>query len=434
MRGGAGITLVLLAAAIGPAAAQQAQVLDRIVAIVGTRPILLSQLEEQVVQLRAQNVEMPNDSAQLHALRRDMLEQMIDEQLVVQEAERDTTIKVTDQEVQDQVEQTFQNVRRQFATETEFQDQLRRAGFASSEEWRRYLAEQQRRAILRQRLLESLRQQGKLRPIPPPDSALRTFWDKNKSQLPRRPPVVSFRQVVLLPQADSAARLRAFRLADSLLGLVRKGADFADIARRFSDDSSTRESGGELGWFRLGTMVRNFEMVAFRLKPGEISEPVLTEFGFHLIKVERVQPAEVLARHVLITPELSAAQIEQGRLLADSIHRALGAGASFDSLARRYSDPNEPKLAEDIPIDRLPPEYREAIGSDTTPRLLPVFTVGAGTPRPRFVIFHLLERQGEGNLTFEEMKPRIREQLSGELGLQFYLQQLRRRTYVDVRL
>src|SRR2546427_4722643 len=125
---------------------------DRIVAVVGTRPILASQVEEQLVLAQSQGQKVPQDSAGRDAARRQVLSQMVDEELLVQQAERDTTIKVTDQEVQDAVEQTVQNVRKQFTSTPEFQSQLRAAGFVSEEEWRRWLADQQRRAILQQRL------------------------------------------------------------------------------------------------------------------------------------------------------------------------------------------------------------------------------------------------------------------------------------------
>ncbi|MGH7700008.1 MAG: peptidylprolyl isomerase, partial [Gemmatimonadales bacterium] len=421
-------------AAAGPSRAQRA--LDRIVAVVGSRPILLSQLEEQLIQLRAQGIAVPDDSAARDAVRHDLLRRMIDDRLLVQEAERDTTIRVTDRELQDAVEQTFQNVRRQFPSEAAFHNELRQAGFASAEEWRRYLADQQRRAILRQRLLEGLRAQGKLRPIPPSDSAMRAFWEANRAQLPKRPAVVSFRQIVVVPQPDGAARRRALHLADSLTVELRRsgGENFADLARRFSDDTSTRAAGGELGWFRRGVMVRNFEYVAFALRPGEISAPVETEFGFHIIRVDRAQPGEVLARHILIMPDISPEQVARARHLADSLHAALARGVPFDSLARRFSDPNEPKLAENAPLTELPPEYRAQLGGDAPPGLRPVFAVGEDTERPRFVILELLERKPEGEPDFEDMKPRIRERLSQDLALQHYLDQLRRQTFVDVRL
>jgi len=152
---GAGVTLLGLALGVGGAvrAAGQGELastrpVDRIVAIVGSKPILASQVEEQLVLAQAQGMTLPTDSAGRAAARRQVLSQMVDEELVVQQAERDTTIKVTDQEVQDQVEQTVQNVRKQFTSITEFQAQLRAAQFLSEEEWRRWLADQQRRGIL----------------------------------------------------------------------------------------------------------------------------------------------------------------------------------------------------------------------------------------------------------------------------------------------
>lgn len=314
------------AAAQGVREGEGTRLVDRIVAVVGSKPILASQVEEQLAQLQAQSAAVPTDSAGRSAFRRQILTQMIEEELLVQQAERDTTVRVTDQEVQDAVEQTVQNVRRQFASEIEFQSQLKAAGFASTEEWRRWLADSQRRSILQQRLIESLRQKGKLKPIPPTDADMRAFWEANRGQQPKRPAAVSFRQLVVVPRADSAARARAWQTAESLVVELRRGADFAAAARRFSDDSSSREVGGELGWFRRGVMVKGFENAAFRLRPGEISDVVETEFGFHIIKVDRAQPAEVLARHVLIAPDIAPAQIEIAHRLADSLHALLASG------------------------------------------------------------------------------------------------------------
>src|SRR5205823_14279445 len=106
-------------------------------------------------------------------------------------------------EVQDAVEQTVQNVRKQFASIPEFQTQLRAAGFVSEEEWRRWLADQQRRAILQQRLIEGLKQRGKLKPISPTDAEMREFWESSRAQQPTRPGAISFRQIGIAPKAHS---------------------------------------------------------------------------------------------------------------------------------------------------------------------------------------------------------------------------------------
>ena len=434
------VAAVAWAALVGgapPAAAQgrsaTARAVDRVVAVVGTKPILASQVEEQLVLAQSQGAKVPEDSAGRDAARRQILSQMVDEELLVQQAERDTTIKVTDQEVQDAVEQTVQNVRKQFTAITEFQAQLRAAGFVSEEEWRRWLADQQRRSILQQRLIEGLKQKGKLRPIPPSDAEMHAFWEANRGQQPKRPAAISFRQIVIVPKPDSAASARALQLAESLVVALRRGANFAEIAKKYSADSASREQGGELGWFRRGVMVKQFEDVAFRLRPGTISDVVPTEFGDHIIHVERAQPAEILARHFLIQPTISAGQLAIAKRLADSVHQALAHGAQFDSLARLYADPNEPKLADALPVSQLPPDYEKVVGSDTVPGLKPVFEMGAGTARPRFVIFELVRRLPEGDLSFDEVKDRIRDGLAQQLAVKHYLDLLRRTTYVDVR-
>src|SRR2546425_6861833 len=210
------------AAAQGRAATDRP--VDRIVAVVGTKPILASQVEEQLVLAQSQGAKVPEDSAARNAARHQILSQMVEEELLVQQAERDTTIKVTDQEVLDAVEQPVQNVRKQFASIPEFQTQLRAAGFVSEEEWRRWLADQQRRSILQQRLIEELKQKGKLRPIPPSDAEMREFWEANRGQQPKRPAAISFRQIVIVPKPDSAASARGLQLAESLVVALRQRA------------------------------------------------------------------------------------------------------------------------------------------------------------------------------------------------------------------
>ncbi len=267
---------------------------------------------------------------------------------------------------------------------------------------------------------------------------MREFWEQNKEQQPKRPATVSFRQIVLKPVPDSASRQRALQLAESLVVELRHpGADFAAAAKRFSRDSASAAQGGELGWFRRGVMVKEFEDVAFRVRPGEIAGPVETSFGFHIINVERTQPAEILARHILITPEISAGQIAIARRRADSLHDALGRGgvhASFDSLAKIYADPLEPKLAEDAPFTDLSPEYQKVLAGDTTTGLKPVIVEGADAPRTKFVVLEVTGRHDAGELAFEDVKLRIRQSLGDQLAIRHFIDQLRRQIYINIRL
>jgi peptidyl-prolyl cis-trans isomerase SurA len=422
-------------ALLGPigARAQAPMPVDRIVAVVGSQPILESEVEEQIAQSKASGQAIPQDSAGLAVYRHRLLDNMIDAELLVQQAERDTTVKVTEQEVLDAVEQTVKNVRARFTSEAEFQRQVRIA-FGTVEEWRRLLTREQRRSILQQRLIETLRQKEKIKPISPTDAQMRAFWEENKGQGQQRPATVSFRQIIVVAKPDSAARARALATADSLVGVLRGGADFATLARRFSDDSATRDSGGTLGWFRRGTMVKPFEAVAFRLRPGAISDVVETDFGYHIIQVDRVQPAEVLARHILIAPRVSPAQVAVARERADSVRMALGRGESFDSLARRYGDESAPKLAEAVPLTELAPEYQQLFSADTTRGLKPVLALGATSTRPQFAVIDVTARLPAGEVTYDDVREQIRTQLAQQLGVQHYVDQLRRQTYIDIRL
>lgn len=429
------IVLVLFAGVLVATASAAQQPVDRIVAVVGTRPILASQIEEEMVQAQAQGQQVPADSAGRVTMRRDILDRIIELELLVQQAQRDTSIKITDQEVLDQVEQTYQNVRKQFTTEVEFREQIKQAHFGSVEEWRRWLADEQRRQLYAQRLIEAQKQKGKLKPIPPTDAQMREFWEQNRSQQPRRPATVGFRQIVIRPDPDSAAKRRAYQLAESLVVQLRHGADFAAAAKRFSGDSASAAQGGELGWFRRGVMVKAFEDWAFHMKPGETSDPVETPFGFHIIQIERTQPAEVLGRHILIMPDISPEQIAKARALADSVNGALqGNPALFDALAKAHGDPQEQKIVEDVPFDKLPPEYQQPIAADTSLGLKSVITLGGDTPRPKFVVLEVASRHAEGELSYDEVKINIRQTLGDQLAIRHFIDQLKRQTYIDIRL
>jgi peptidyl-prolyl cis-trans isomerase SurA len=410
-------------------------VVDRVVAVVGNRPVLASQVEEELFSRQAQGVKLPTAPEQMEALRREVAASIVDEELLVQQASRDTTIEVTDQEIADGVEQQMRKVRGNFSSEIDYQNELKKAGFQTPEEYRRWLTDQQRRAALQNRLIDGLRNAGKLKPVAPTEPEMRKFFEQHKGNLGSRPATVSFRQIVVSPKPSAAAKARVRARADSIVLELRQGADFATAARRFSQDPGSREQGGSLNWFRRGMMVPEFERVAFGLKPGVVSDPVESPYGYHIIQVERTQPAEVQARHILLMPELDSANVDSARTLANRLHDLVVKGAKFDSLQRIYHDRSGgERQAENVTIDKLPEAYTKAIAEADSGRVVPVFTVKGTGDREQFVVLQVTGRRSEGEIRYEDVKDRIRQQLGQELAIRRYIDQLRKTTYVEIRL
>lgn len=412
---------------------------DRIAAVVGKKPILLSAVEEQLnerlAELARQRVPVPTDSVSLAAARRQLLDDMVDQELLLQTALRDTTIKVTDQQVQSAINQRLRDIREQFASENDYRRQLRSAGFGTVEEYRRYLADEARRSLTIGALQQQLREKGELRPLPPTERELRDAFDKAGGSQQRRPAAVSLRRIVIRPEPDSSAVAIAKAKADSVLGVLRRGADFATVAKHVSDDSGTAQQGGELGWIRRGKgYVREFEDAVFVLRPGQVSDLVRSPFGFHIIQVEHAEPSEVQARHILIMPAVSPAALQRARARADSVAMALRAGAPADSLSMKYHDETEEALLKNAPRSALPQVYQDAIATAKVGDIIGPLTEGASTARTKFAIIVLMGVRDEGVFTFEEVRDQLRSQVAEEKGVRRYLNGLRQKTYVSIRL
>ncbi len=437
MRGA--LPLLALALAAGPLAAQGDSVpavapVDRIIAVVGEKVILKSELEEAFFQAVSQGSLPPMKTAADSArAKREFLANMVDEELLVQQAQKDTAIKVTDQEVADGVDSRVREVRSKFTTELDFTRELKGAGFTSLDEYRRFLQRETSRDLYKTRLLDKLRGEQKLKPLQPTEPEMRAFFEEHRGEFGKRPETIGFRQVVIAPRPAEPARARARALADSILAELRKGADFATAAKRFSADPGSRDQGGDLGWARRGLFVPEFERVAFALRPGVISEPVESPFGFHLIQVLRTQPGEVQVRHILLAPEITDADVDSARALAQRVRDALAAGAPIDSLQRLYHDPTEEREAPDAPIAKLPPVYGRVLGSAKAGDIVGPFDLAGAGGRSKVAVLRVTERRGEGDIRYEDVRDRVKQILGEQLGQRKYLDRLRRATFVEVR-
>lgn len=422
-----------------PLAAQPAAppptVMDRIVAIVGTTPMLASQVDERILVAFPGGRGLPSDSAELREVRRQLVRRLVDEELIVQAARRDTVIKVIEEDVTQAVDESIRNARSRFPSDEAYRVDLRAAGFETPDEYRSWLTEQQRRAFLQRQFISRVEQDPKFKRVNPTESEIRAYFDKNRSNFGNRPESVAWRQLIVAPKPAEAAKARAKALADSILVELRKGADFAAAARRFSMDPASRDQGGTMGWVRRGIgLDPRFEEMAFLLRPGIVSDPVETGFGFHLIQPERAQPAEVLVRHILIMPDIVQADADSARRTAERIREALLAGASLDSLQAAYHDRLEDRDLPPVPVDSLPQVYRQAFQGLAAGALSGVIRLPAPDPlRSKYGVLRVTSRVPAGEVRFEDVKEWIRSTLSGELTHRRMVDRLERSTFVEIR-
>ena len=408
---------------------------DGIVAIVGTTPILRSDVEERVAQARASGRKMPEDSASQQALIRSLLDAIIDEELLVQKA-KDAKIEVTDNDVNADVDKRMQTIRTRFTTEKEFRDELRKSGFGTVDEFRRWLADQSRRSQMQQKLFEKLRTDGKIAPAAVSPAEVDEFFAKNSSQLQKLPATVTLRQIVIAPKPSPKQDSAAVAKAESLYVEITKGGDFEQIAKRESMDPSTKELGGDLGWRRRGDFVPEFDRVFFALRPGVVTPPLKTVFGYHLIRVDRVQPAEVKGRHILIRPAIDSADVLAARNEALDVAKQWRAGVSFDTVRTKHHDPSEESsIPQPFPQSQLPQEYQAAIAGHKANDILdPFLIVDKARNTPKFFVVQITSIAAEHEPTVADWREKIRDQLAQEKAIRRYLDGLRKESYVSIRI
>ncbi len=413
------------------------ELIDRVVAVVGTQPLLLSELNDRINQARGSGLQVPTDSTQLLALQRQMLGAMIEDEVLYQQARRDTAITVTDAEVQTAVDQQYHTVRGNFHTEAEFVTALRGAGWGTAEEYRRFLSEQSRRSAYAERYVQKVRSDGKMRAGTISEAEMRQFFDAavHGGQLDSLPPTITFRQIVISPKPSDSSRAVALHLADSVRTLIEHGADFATMARQFSDDAGSKANGGDLGFFRRGTMVRQFEEVAFQMRPGVVSPIVRTEYGFHLIWVDRIQTGEIKARHILFSPRITAIEQTAAHRLADSVALLLQAGGSLDSLVRMVGDSSEPRTIGPTNRDSLPLGYAEAMATAQDSQLVGPAAIPQDPPeRTRWLLARVVDVKPRRVPAFDEVREQVRLRVIEQKGYRNLIEDLKKQTYIDIRL
>ena len=303
------------------------ELIDRIVATVDNHTILWSELNYRLrFEAEQRGISVFVDSEDLAALRREILDAMIDEQVLVLKAKQDS-IQIDPTEVEEMLGQQFQMAKSSM-DDGQFAQMLERVGLSERQLKARYRKEIRHRLLSRQmRAFVSYRVHVGHRDV-------EAFRIAHQDTLPSQ---ISLSHILIKIQPSGEVLKEKRARIEEIQALLAAGGDFATIARDHSEDPGSASLGGDLGCFSPGTLVPEFEEAAFALKPGQTSEPVLSPYGYHLIQVREKRETTICASHILVLARTSESDEARAReTLADLRHRAQN-GEEFSQLARQYS-------------------------------------------------------------------------------------------------
>ncbi|MBN2225733.1 MAG: peptidylprolyl isomerase [candidate division Zixibacteria bacterium] len=402
---------------------------ERIVAIVGNEPILASELALQMQLLAINQGVRPQTEEEMNQLQQQVLDQMISEQLFLIEAKQDTSIRVTDTEIEQALDERVMNIASQYPSEEQFLDELAREGL-SFRDFKRRLRPEIENQLYKQKLI-----QMKLSQISVSRQEVLEFYDLYKDSIPEQAETVRLAHILVTFIPSQTTRDSVMAEAEAVRQNVVSGADFATLAMTYSDGPSAL-IGGDLGTISEDDVLPEFGRPAFMLQPGEISSVITTDNGLHIIKCESKDGQRGHFRQILFEVKPSAADTQLAYTLIDSLQREITDGADFRELAKAFSADDESRKQGGelgwFPLKGLPPVFSSVIDS--------VEQIGdvCGPVQSEFGLhlLKLLDRKESRQITldddFDRLKDLARQTKTGEYVNQ-WVEEIRKRTYVEIR-
>jgi peptidyl-prolyl cis-trans isomerase SurA len=401
--------------------------LDRIAAVVNDGVVLQSDLEEQVLlvaqRLQAQSLELPAESV----LRQQVLERLILQEIQMQRAQR-AGIRIGDENLNEALAEVAQRNGIPLA-------RLPEALASQGIDYAAY-----RESIRKELTLQVLRQRDVIQRINVSPRELEQFLEKQQSRPSELNEYDLSHILIAVPQAASPAQLdEAARRAADVGERARKGEDFSQLAVAYSN-SQTALEGGALGWRRGPEIPTVLADLVARLKPGEVSEPLRTPSGYHIVKLNNMRGSDlqtvveqVHARHILLKPtEIQDDATVEQRLR--TVRERILAGEDFAGIAKTLSeDPGSASEGGDLGWTgpgTFVPEFEATLGKLAENEISPPFRTQFG-----WHIIQLLGRRQFDNtdeLRRQRAFVQLRESKADE-ETELWLRRLRDEAYVDVK-
>ncbi len=313
------------------AKAQDEVVIDKIISKVDDYIILKSELERAYLDYLSQG------QARSSNAKCEILQQLVVNKMLMAQSEIDS-IFVLDQEVNSNLDRRMQIMAQQFGGESE----IEKAYGKSIEQIRSEIFDNIKEQLTIQRMQSELTAEMKITP----SEVKKFFRNIPADSLPYFSTEVSIAQIVKKAEPGTKQKDLVRNLLLDIKSRIENGESFTDLAKQYSQDPGSARRGGELGFFGRSELAPEFEATALSLSPGEVSMPVETQFGFHIIELLEKRGNTYNSRHILITPQPNQADYERTEDYLDSLRTVIIADSiTFQGAAKEYSDDQETSSA-----------------------------------------------------------------------------------------
>ena len=318
-----------------PIVAQNQQKVDGVAAVVGDKVVLSSDVNQSLAMAVFQQKLDPNkDGDLIQSLKNNIINTIVNRKVVLIMAELDS-VEVDEKEVDRSLQQQIDNIVQQAGGEDAAEKAL---GQPLRVFKREYWYD------VRDMLVTQKYQQTIMSKVGVNRTDVERFYKTYKDSIPPFPTTAKIRHLLLNIEPNETQIQKTTNLLKSIKNkILSKEKSFEEMALQYSQDPSAKNAGGSLGFVKRGTLVTEFETVAFNLKPGEISDPVKTQFGYHIIETQEIRGDKINVRHILLTPPITEEDESLAYKKAFTLKDSAKTVEDFLQLVKTYSMDTETK-------------------------------------------------------------------------------------------
>lgn len=318
--------------------AQEGKLIDGVIAVVGDKILLKSELENQVAALKAQGMLIDNEA------RCQITEELLFQKLMLHQAELDS-VNVTDAQVDNEMNRRLNYFISQVGSEKKLEQYYKKTIQEIKDELKSSIKDQ----LIGQTMQQNITSGIKVTP-----KEVKTYFESlPEDSIPLISSEIQISQILVLAKQSKDAREIAKDRLNTIRERILKGEQFSTLAVLYSEDEGSAKRGGELGFLGRADLVPEFSAALFKLKDNKIvTDIVETQFGFHIIQMIERRGQKVNSRHILIKIKNDEQEIQKAKNLADSLYTLLQTDTfTIGQLALKYSDDEKTKKSDGLLVN-----------------------------------------------------------------------------------